>query len=105
MIGKCKAFHRQRISESTDILITTKSSDRKITQTIQNMSEPPHKVMEPVQPVQMNIYKSNTDRIDLGWLHFDEEPKVQEKQQVLDTCFYSLYNIFKSWLGALVQTW
>ena len=96
MIGKCKAFHRQRISESTDILITAKSSDRKITQTIQNMSEPPHKVMKPVQPVQMNIYKSNTDTIDLGWLHFDEEPKVQEKQQVLDTCFYSLYNIFKS---------
>ena len=60
------------------------------------MTEPPHKVMEPVQPVQMNIYKSNTDRIDLGWLHFDEEPKVQGKQQVLDTCFYSLYNIFKS---------
>ena len=39
MIHKCKAFRRQRIPESTDILITMKSSERKITQTIQKMSE------------------------------------------------------------------
>ena len=40
--------------------------------------------MEPVQPGQMNIYQSNTNRKDLRWLYFDDEPRVQEKQQVKD---------------------
>ena len=40
--------------------------------------------VEPVEPVQMNIYQSNTYRKDLSWLHFDDEPRVQEKQQVKD---------------------
>ena len=40
--------------------------------------------MGPVQPVQMNIYQSNTYRKDLSWLHFDDEARVQEKQQVKD---------------------
>ena len=40
--------------------------------------------MEPVQPVLMNIYQSNTYRKDLSWPHFDDEPRVQEKQQVKD---------------------
>ena len=34
--------------------------------------------MEPVEPVQMNIYQSNTYRKDLSWLHFDNEPRVQK---------------------------
>ena len=38
--------------------------------------------MEPVEPVQKNIYQSNTYRKDLSWLHFDDEPRVQEMQQV-----------------------
>ena len=44
--------------------------------------------MEPIQPVQMNIYQSNTYKKDLTWLHFDNEPMVKEKQQVKDqqTC-------------------
>ena len=32
--------------------------------------------MEPVQPVQMNIYQSNSYRKDLSLLHFDDEPRV-----------------------------
>ena len=32
--------------------------------------------MEPVQPVQMNIYQSNSYRKDFGWLHLDDEPWV-----------------------------
>ena len=40
--------------------------------------------MEPVEPVQKNIYQSNTFRKDLSWLHYDNEPRVQEKQQVKD---------------------
>ena len=44
--------------------------------------------MEPVQPFQMNIYKSNTYRKYLSWLHFGNEPRVQERQQMEDqrTC-------------------
>ena len=32
--------------------------------------------MEAVQPVQMNIYQSNTYGKDLDWLHFDDKPRV-----------------------------
>ena len=38
--------------------------------------------MEPVEPAQMKIYQSNTYRKDFSWLHFDDEPRVQERQQV-----------------------
>ena len=37
---------------------------------------------EPVQLVQTIIYKSNTYRQDLSWLHFNDDPRVPEKQQV-----------------------
>ena len=40
--------------------------------------------MEPVEPVLKNIYQSNTYRKELSWLHFGDEPRVQEKQQVKD---------------------
>ena len=40
--------------------------------------------VEPVEPVQMNIYQSNTYRKDLSWLHFDDEARIQERQQVKD---------------------
>ena len=36
-----------------------------------------NKEVEPVEPVQMNIYQSNTYRKDLSRLHFDDEPRVQ----------------------------
>ena len=32
----------------------------------------------------MNIYYSNNYRKDLGWLNFNDEPRVQEKQQMKD---------------------
>ena len=40
------------------------------------------KEVEPVQPVQMNIYQTNTYRKELRWLHFNNEARVQEMQQV-----------------------
>ena len=40
------------------------------------------KEVEPVAPVQMN--QSDTYRKDLSWLHFDNESRVQERQQVKD---------------------
>ena len=32
----------------------------------------------------MNIYQNNTDRKDISRLHFEDEPRVQERQQVKD---------------------
>ena len=84
IIGQKKAFHRQRISESScvrketvdiDILVTSRNGDRKIMQSIRITSRQ-------VEPVLMNIYQSNTYRKDLSWPHFDDEPKVQEKQNL-----------------------
>ena len=44
--------------------------------------------MEPVELVQMSIYQSINYRKDLSWLHFDAEPRFQERQQKRDqqTC-------------------
>ena len=41
-----------------------------------------NKEVESAEPVQMNIYQSNIYKKDLSWLHFDDEPWVQERQQV-----------------------
>ena len=43
---------------------------------------PKNKEVEPVEPIRMNIHKSNTYREELSWLHFDEELRVQERLQV-----------------------
>ena len=44
-----------------------------------------NKEVEPIQPVQMNIYQSNTYKKDLSWLYFNSEAKVQERQQTKDS--------------------
>ena len=44
--------------------------------------------MEPVEPVKKNIYQSNTYRKDLSWLHFTNEPRVEEKHQVKESCIF-----------------
>ena len=95
IIGQRKAFYRQRIQEFSyarketvdiDILVTSRNGDRKIMQSMRIMSRPTSrkKEVEPVEPVLKNIYQSNTYRKDLSWPHFDDEPRVQEKQQVKD---------------------
>ena len=85
IIGQRKAFYRQRIPEPScarketvdiDILVTFRNGDRKIMQSIRITSRPSTKPK--------NIYQSNTYRKDLSWPHFDDEPRVQEKQQVKD---------------------
>ena len=52
----------------------------------QNNKQSPHENEEvkPVEPVHINIYQSNTYRKGLAWLHFNDEPRVQERQQVKD---------------------
>ena len=37
--------------------------------------------MEPVQPVHLKNWQSNVYRKDLSSLRFDDEPKVQKRQQ------------------------
>ena len=41
----------------------------------------------------IDIYQSNTYRDDLSWQHFDNEPKVQERQQVKEQ---------QSWISVFV---
>ena len=42
------------------------------------------KEVEPAEPVLKNIYQTNTYGKDLSWPHLDDEPRVQENQQVKD---------------------
>ena len=37
--------------------------------------------VKPVELVKMKVYQNNTYKEDLSWLHFSNEPRVQEKQQ------------------------
>ena len=51
--------------------------------------------VRPVQPVQMNIYQSNTYRKGLSRLYFNIESRVQERQQVKDQQSYiSAYVVY-----------
>ena len=43
-----------------------------------------NKEVELVEPVQMNIYQSTTNRKDLSWVHFGDKSMVPERQQVKD---------------------
>ena len=79
MIGERKAFCWQRIPES--------SPARKGTVDIGILV--PSRNGEPVEPVLMNIYQSNTYRKDLSWLYFDNEAKVPAKPNILKDYFSS----------------
>ena len=86
IIVQVKAFYRQIVPESLsarketvdiEIFATSGKGDRKIMQSIRIKSRPPptKNEVEPVQPVQMNIYQSNTNRKGLSWLHFPQWAK------------------------------
>ena len=40
--------------------------------------------VEPVESIRMNIYQRNIYKKDLSWTQLDDEPRVQERQQVKD---------------------
>ena len=95
IIGQRKAFDRQRIAESScarketgdiDILVISRNGDRKIIQSIRITSGPSFETEEvqSVKPVLKNIYQNNNYIKDLSRPHFDDEPRVQENQQVKD---------------------
>ena len=44
----------------------------------------------------MNIYQSNTYRKDLSYLHFNGEPRIQERQKVKNQQSY--VSVFVSYL-------
>ena len=76
IIVQRKALYMQRILEFTcarketveiEMLVTSKNGDKKSMQSIRIMSRPPTRIrkwVEPVEPVQMNSYQSNT-KIDI----------------------------------------
>ena len=73
--------------ETVDIdILISRSGDRKIIQSIRITSRPPSRLRnkEPVEPVQINIYQSNTYKKNLSWLPFDNVSRVQGRQQVKD---------------------
>lgn len=59
--------------------------------------------MEPVQPVQRNIYYNKTYKRDIDWLQFNNMPRVKQKNQVQDQRFCSSSNISKKQIGVPVQ--
>ena len=114
IMGQRKAFYRQRIPEFSrtrketvdiDILVTYRNGDRKIMQSIRitRRSLSRKKKVGPVEPVLKNIYQSNTYRKDLSWPHFDDEPRVQEKQQVKDRQY--CISIFVACLTIPTSNW
>ena len=52
--------------------------------------------VEPIQLAHINIYQSNTYRKGLSWLHFHNEPRVQERQSVKDQQSYRPVHV--AWL-------
>ena len=59
--------------------------------------------MEPVHSVLNNIYQSNTYRKDLSWPHFDDDPRVQEKQKMKDE--QSCISVFVACLTIQSSNW
>ena len=49
--------------------------------------------MELVQPVQMKIDQIDSYRKEFDWLHFDDEPRVQENQWVKEREPYILISV------------
>ena len=66
-----------------NILVTSRNGDHAIYRNNEYISLE-KKEVEPVEPVLKNVYQSNMYRKDLSGPHFDDKPRVQEKQQVKD---------------------
>ena len=62
------------------------------------------KEVESIHPVQMNLYHSNTQRKNLDYLHFEVEPRVQEKQQIQDQQGFVVWKKSGVWYFALLKT-
>ena len=99
IIGQRKAFYRQRILGSScarketvgiEIFVISRNGDRKIIQSIRITSRPPSRIRKGNQLSQLRRASTKviyTYRKDLSWLHFDDEPMVQEWQQAKEQQF------------------
>ena len=94
ILSQRKAFYRQRIQEYScirketvdiDILVTSRNADIKIKQSLRITRRPPLKKFKWNQLSQFSRTSTKviyTYKKDLGWPNFDNEPRVQDKQQV-----------------------
>ena len=94
IIGQWKAFYKQRIPESScvrkemvdmNILVTSMNGDSKIMQSIRIMSRPPSRKRKWNQLSQ--LWSTSTKVIPIEKTYFNNEPRVQEKQQVKSCIF------------------
>ena len=69
-----------------DILATSRNCDRKIMQSARILSRHPSKIKKWNQFSQFRrtFPKVVPMEKNLSWLHFDDEPRVQERQQMQD---------------------
>ena len=91
-MGQRKAFYKQKSPEfncarkqiiDRNIFLASRNGDRKIMQSMKKRVDLlDNKEVEPVEPLQMNIYQINIYRKSLSWLHFEDEPRGQERHQV-----------------------
>ena len=90
-MGQRKAFYKQKNPRKQgrkqiidrNIFLASRNGDRKIMQSMKKRVDLlDNKEVEPVEPLQMNIYQSNIYRKSLNWLHFEDEPRGQERHQV-----------------------
>ena len=91
-MGQRKAFYKQKNPEfncarkqiiDRNIFLASRNGDRKIMQSMKKRVDLlDNKEVEPVEPLQMNIYQINIYRKSLSWLHFEDEPRGQERHQV-----------------------
>ena len=99
ILGQRKPFYRKKIPESS--CTRKETGETRQPCNIQEQRQKNHaiyqnnkqtslenKELEPVQPVQMNTYQSNTYRKVLSWLHFDDEPMVRERRKKKDLQSY-----------------
>ena len=69
-------------------------------QSIRIMSKPPSRK---AKWSQLSQFQSNTYRKELSWPHFDDEPRIQEKQQVKDQ--QSCISVFVACLTIPSSNW
>ena len=91
-MGQRKAFYKQKNPEfncarkqiiDRNIFLASRNGDRKIMQSMKKRVDLlDNKEVEPVEPLQMNTYQINIYRKSLSWLHFEDEPRGQERHQV-----------------------
>ena len=112
-MGQRKAFYKQKNPEfncarkqiiDRNIFLASRNGDRKIMQSMKKRVDLlDNKEVEPVEPLQMNIYQINIYRKSLSWLHFEDEPRGQERHQVKEKQQY--ISVFIVYLTTPSNNW